>query len=254
MLQAQSGSFIVKMKAWIAGVALGLGVCAAPVASAETISLGFDIIPSTASAVAQQAEGQFTVQVSNDNVGPGQVLFTFLNTGSIASSITDIYFQDGTLLGMANIVNQPDPNSTGYLTYFTGGAAPGSLPGGNSIVPAFNPVVGVNFFSLDSDSPVQPKGINPGERLGVLFNLLPGMNFDSVKQALVTPPPSTSANPSLRIGIHVQGMPGGLSASYINEKPTSPSAVPLPATVWGGLALMGLVGAKRLRRAKTAQA
>jgi hypothetical protein len=245
----------VKFKTWISGVAIGLGFLAgAPAARAETISLGFDIIPSTASAVAQQAEGQFQVQVSNDNVGPGQALYTFLNVGTIASSITDIYFQDGTLLGIANIVNQPDPNSQGYLTYFGNGAAPGNLPGGMTLDPAFTPVVGVNFFSVDSNTP-QPMGVNPGERLAVLFNLLPGLNFDSVKQALVTPPPSTTANPSLRIGIHVQGMPGGVSASYINERPTPPtgSTVPLPATVWAGLALMGMIGAKRLRR-RAAQA
>lgn len=244
------------IKAWVSGVAIGLGLLASPAAKAETITLGFDIIPSTASAAARQAEGQFQVQVSNDNVGAGQVLFTFLNVGTIASSITDIYFQDGTLLGMADIVNQPDPASRrGYLTYFSGGASPANLPGGNSIDPAFSPVVGVSFFSLDSNAPTSHMGVNPGERLGVLFNLLPNLNFNSVKQALVTPPPSTSANPSLRIGIHVQGMPGGVSASYINERPTTTSpppgaTVPLPATVWAGLALMGLVGAKRLRRAK----
>jgi hypothetical protein len=246
------------IKAWVCGVALGLGLLAlSPAAKAETISLGFDIIPSTASAVAQQAEGQFRVEVSNDNLAAGQVLFTFLNVGTIASSITDIYFQDGTLLSIARIINEPDPSSKrGFLTYFSNGASPGNLPGGESLDPAFSPVVGVSFFGLDSNTPTQPMGVNPGERLGVLFNLLPNMNFDSVKQALVTPPPSTTDRPSLRIGIHVQGMPGGVSASYINEKPTTGSpppvgaTVPLPATVWAGMALMGLVGAKRLRRAK----
>lgn len=243
----------MRLKAWIAGAALAVGVAAAaPVASAETITLTFDVIPETASAVARQAENQFIVEISNEMAGQAlasnQVLFTFLNVGTIASSICDIYFQDGTLLGVAQIINQPNATSTGYLTDFSDGASPGNLPGGNSLDPDFSPTVGVRFFSLDSNSPTQPMGVNPGERLGVLFDLLPGMDFNSVMQALVTPPPSTPTSPSLRIGIHVQGMPGDASASYVN------AAVPLPATVWAGLALMGLVGAKRLRQGRVAKA
>jgi hypothetical protein len=251
----------VKLKALlcIAGLTLGLfGV--APRASAETITLGFDVIPSTSSSSARAAESQFQVQVTDDGVGPGQALFTFLNVGTIASSICDIYFQDGTLLGLAEIINQTTPTrKRAYLTYFSEGANPKNLPGGQSITPAFSPIVGVNFFSLDSNSPTQHMGINPGERLGVLFNLQPGRNFQSVKQALATLPPSTTANPSLRIGIHVQAIgQSGQSASYINERPTGSTtqppppaaAVPLPATVWAGLSLLGGVGAKRMWRRK----
>jgi hypothetical protein len=255
---------VVKFKSFVfaAGLALGL-IGVSPRASAETISLGFDVIQSTTSRAAREAEAQFRVQITDTGVGPNQALFTFTNVGSIAASITDIYFQDGTLLDIARIINQP-LNRHGAVTYFSEGAKPSNLPGGKSINPSFSPTVGVNFFSLDTILPLNLLGINPGERLGVLFDLQSNRNFQSVMRALITPPPSTNLNPSLRIGIHVQGIGGsrGPSASYINERPngipqptpSSPVAAPLPGPVWVGLLLMGGIGIQRLRQRRLALA
>ena len=81
-----------------------------------------------------------------------QVKFHFTNSGPISSSITDIYFDDGSLLGIASVINGPGVD-------FSQGACPGNLPGGNLAVPAFATTAG---FSADSNPPRQPNGVNPG--------------------------------------------------------------------------------------------
>jgi hypothetical protein len=246
----------VQLKSAFCTAFLVVASCVAGRARADSITLGFDVIESTASTAARQAQGQFRVTVSDVGVGPNQALFTFTNVGTIASSITDIYFQDGTLLAMANIINAP-VSRNGEVTWFTEGAAPKNLPGGETLTPKFSPVVGINFFSLDTVYPLNQLGVNPGEQLGVTFDLKNGMNFQNVLKALATTPPSTVTNPSLRIGINVQGIgPQGATASYVNVRPTvttpttptTPRAAPLPGTAWAGLALLGGVGAKRIWR------
>lgn len=262
----------MKVKSWLCAAALGVGLLGAgQEASAESLTLNFAGIASTVgTADHAEAAGGLRVIVSDEGVGANQVKFTFLNVATANSNltpvITDIYFQDGTLLGIAQIIDQPG-GKRGYLTDYreiedAGSQQSTNFPGGNSINPAFDPTVGINFFGLTPDGSPSKLGIGVGETLGVVFNLLNGLDFEDVRSALNTPPPSTSDRPSLRIGMHVQSIGSGdLSGSYINvppggtppPPPPPPPAVPLPATVWAGLALMGGIGAKRLRR-KTIQA
>ena len=55
-----------------------------------------------------------TKKVGQDLLEPGrivvynQVLFTFANSGPEASSITDVYFDDGALLGLAGLIDADD--------------------------------------------------------------------------------------------------------------------------------------------------
>src|SRR5262245_8799427 len=64
--------------------------------------------------------------------GSNTVTFKFTNNVGIASSITDIYFDDGTLLGIATVTNGPLG-----LVDFSAGATPGELPGANQANPDF---------------------------------------------------------------------------------------------------------------------
>jgi hypothetical protein len=154
--------------------------------------------------------GQLNVNVS-DTANLNQVLFTFSNSGATASSITDIYFDDGTLLGIASVTNFTGTN-------FSALATPPDLPGGNGISPAFVTTAG---FSADSNPPVQPNGVNTGEQVAILFNLKSGGTYADVINEL--------GDGRLRIGLHVQGIgvTGG-SDSYVNNPPT---AVPEPASL-----------------------
>jgi len=142
---------------------------------------------------------QMTVGVTAQ--GANQVLFQFANTGPSASSITDLYFDDGSLLDIASVVNGPGVD-------FSQNATPSNLPAGNNATPPFQTTAG---FSADSNPPTQPNGVNPGEMLGIVFDLKPGKSFANVLTDL--------GGRALRIGIHVQGYASGGSESFINQIP-----------------------------------
>jgi len=156
-----------------------------------------------------------------------QVLFTFANAGAIASSITDVYFDDGALLHLADIINTPG-------VVFQELATPSNLPGGAALDTPFLVTEG---FSADSQQPVPVNGVNPGESLGIVFDLQEGKALADVLAAIQLGFTNPADDGSLRIGIHVQqiGGSGGTSDSFI--------AVPVaPAVLLGvlGFAVAGL--------------
>jgi hypothetical protein len=208
-----------KLSGVVACVAAMSGI--ASWASADTYSF-FNI---TGNNAVNAASGAAQLSVDVTDAGSGQVNFTFHNAGPAEMSITDVYFDDGTLLGIASVTN-------GSGVDFAQGASPGDLPGGNNANPAFETTAG---FSADSEPPAQPNGVNPGEELSIKFNLIGGQSFADTINALTL----AGANGGLRIGLHVQGFANGGSESFINN----PTPVPLPAAAWMGMALMGSGGA-----------
>lgn len=193
---------------------------------------------------------QYSVDVTDP--GGNQVLFTFANAGPVASSITDIYFDDGTLLGIASIQN-------GAGTNFSEGASPPNLPSGNSVNPNF-----ATTFSADSNAPVIENGVNPGESFSILFNLLPGVTFAETITALTNGISCTALDPAaggdcdgtLRIGVHVQSIGnGGSEAFIVNDGGDlgDPPEVPEPATLMLFGTGLGIVAAKVRNRSKKQQ-
>lgn len=176
------------------------------------------------------ATGAAQLRVDVLNFSASQTLFQFYNIGATNSSITDLYFDDGSLLDIALVNNSSGVN-------FSQGSSPPDLPGRNNVTPGFRTTAG---FSADSNPPTSPNGVNPGETLGILFNLLPGQSFSSVIDAL-----SLAGVPGgLRIGLHVQSFGNGGSESFINV------ATPVPeASQWLMLLLgFGLIAARTLNR------
>jgi hypothetical protein len=168
---------------------------------------------------------QLSVDVTD--AGGGQVSFKFSNNVGTASSITDIYFDDGTLLGIATT-----SQSAGVV--FNNPATPGNLPGANDANPDFETTSG---FSADSDPSVAPNGVNShGEWVDITFDLINGKTFSDTLAAL--------SDGSLRIGLHVQAIGGdnGGSDSYVNNVPDGGTTAALL-----GLAMLGM-GYLRSRR------
>ena len=67
------------------------------------VPYGFQGITSNSLNDVAIGEAQLSVDVTAVAGNAHQVLFTFTNAGPLASSITDVYFDDGTLLGIASI-------------------------------------------------------------------------------------------------------------------------------------------------------
>ena len=105
-------------------------------------------------------------------------------------------------------------------------------------------------FSADATN--APKGVNPGEHVTIVFNLISNQTVQSVIDALSLPATTTG---SLRIGIKGQGFgTNDGSEAFINNPPNNPPVVPLPAAAWGGLALLGTLGvSKRMRDRRSAE-
>lgn len=210
---------------------------------ATTVTLSFDNISANNVADANTGEAQLFVDVTDmattvngQTITPGsdQVLFVFHNTGPNASSITDVYFDDGSLLSIATIIDDP-ANVTNPVDFLNMGVSPPNLPAANQASPPFVTTAG---FSADSQPPAQPNGVNPGEELGILFNLQSGQTFDDVLAQLQTG--------QLRIGIHVQGFTGGGSESFVNNPP---GVIPEPSSLAiAGLGLLGLVYRSRRKK------
>jgi len=159
------------------------------------------------------------VEVSN---GAGTAEFTFYNVGAVDCSIARIYFDDGSLLGVDEIVNGPGTEfSKAYL-------GPGNLPGGSELVPPF---VADREFTIGAESPPPENGVNnlpPGEWVSINFELTNGASLEDVIGEL--------GSGILRVGLHVMAFPDGSSESAI--------MVPEPAT----LSLLALGGLALIRR------
>lgn len=193
---------------------------------ASAITYEFASITNTNAVDAAIGEAQLRMDVTD--LGSNQVYFKFTNTGPAASSITDIYFEDNVpfLLTYYSFTN-----SAGVS--FGVGANPPNLPGGQNPLYHFS-----SNYAYDSNSPVQPNGINPNESLGITFDLTGANQFADIISAL--------DGASLRVGLHVQGFASGGSESYIDSTP-----VPEPGTIMLlGMGLFGLTifGKRRVNK------
>ena len=162
---------------------------------------------------ANAAIGEAQLSVNVTDASKNQVMFTYTNSGPEPCSITDVYVDDGSILGLAQIFD------TAGSVEFTESPTPANLPGANNVNPPFE---AIRSFSADSDSPILSMGVNPGESLAILYDILPGQNFWDVIGEL--------RDGSLRLGLHVQGftLDGG-SEAFVNIPPPNP--VPEPMTL-----------------------
>ncbi len=196
---------------------------------ASAVTYGFAAITSN-SAVDAGTAGQYSVDVTDSSGGGLNIAeFTFRNAGPLQSTIGQIYFQDGTLLGISSILNGPGGVSF-QLT-----ATPMSLPAGMDASPPF---VTTKSFDTSAISPAPFNGVNPGEFVSIFFNLINGKTFADTIAAI--------ASGDLRFGIHVINFGDGQSESFVG--PGTPGT-PVPDAASTLLLLaMGLGGIVAFRK------
>lgn len=140
--------------------------------------------------------------------GTGVANFTFYNDSILHSSIARIFFDDGSLLGVDEVINSED------YTFFKKVPAPQPLPGGDILVPPF---VADREYSIGTPNPPPWKGVNNGdivnEWVTIRFDLIPGGDLDDVINELYSG--------ALRIGVYVIDLPDGYTESAVTPEPAT---------------------------------
>jgi hypothetical protein len=180
---------------------------AAP-STALAAPFGFSCVTNNSATNCATLQSQLELTVGSSL--PGIVDFRFTNTGPLASSITDVYFDDTTpaMLGTPGTIT----HSAGVS--FSAGCSPGNLPGGN-------PINFTTSYCADSNSPTQPNGVNPGEWLQISYTL----QTINGTQATLNDVLAAMASGAYRVGVHVQGFSNGGSESAIATPVPEPAVL-----------------------------
>jgi len=218
---------------WIAAIAVA---ASAALASAESMSFGFELIPVENSAFEsggnnpEDLGGQLELVVSSVDGDPAKVDFTFKNNVGIRSSISELYFDDGQpaeSLFSALIIAQSG------ASFVYGSAAPGVLPGGDSLDDPF--IVSAGFLADAQGNPAN--GIDTStDFVTIQATLNAGFTYDDVISRLM--------DGLLRVGLHVVAI--GVNDDSDSYVTTPGTLIPLPSVA--GLGMVGLAGVASRRR------
>jgi len=150
--------------------------------------------------------------------------------------IGTLFFEDGALLEIVSIIDDPS-NSTNPVDFVTPlNPASKNFPAGGTLYPPFQTTA--HLWSTNDGTVAN--GVNPGETVGIVFNLKNDKTFADVITALDLglTNPNPGGDTSLRIGVHVQnlGDSGAYSDSFI--------LTPIPTSVILGMLGICVVGLK----------
>lgn len=213
------------------------GSMSTPLAAAQ---YGFACISGNDPAACADGTSRLTMDVQS--AAGNRVDFTFRNLSQLGSSITEIYFDDGTLLGIASVFD----SGAGVTYSQVGSSAPPDLPAGNALSLPFHVTAG---FVVDTGSGGNTKGVENRLDAGVQefvtirFDLINGRSFADTLTALDGP---LGDGLDLRVGLHVRGFAVGGSESFVNL----PVATPVPEPAQWAMLVAGLsfLAARRRRK------
>ncbi len=209
----------------------GLAAALASAAGAASVDVSFFNVTNTAS---PNIAGQLKLTVADVAGQPNKVDFILKNFATVASSIQEFYFDTG---GINNIFASGAIQAQNGSSFTFGSANPGSLPGGNTLTPAFETTPGLLG---DAGSGGPTAGLDAvADSLTVRLTLAAGKTFNDVLLGLASNP---SAAGSIRVGLHVISIGGGGSDSFATV------VVPLPSAALAGMSGMAMVGFVRRRR------
>jgi len=218
------------------------------VAFAGLATYGFTNITNNGS---NNIAGSLFMTVSSVDGQPHQANFTFWMDPA-QGSITEVYFDDGTLLGVDSVLNSTGTNfyQDGFLPHgnkFDGLVDPRNLPGGNAPGINFNvstdyenPLLkkGYGFMSAEESGPTAWGVDQVDESLTICFDLTGINTYDDVINALGI----GAGSGGLRAGIHVREIAVNGSDSFVNKL----ELIPAPgAVVLGAIGLSLTAWAKR---------
>ena len=231
-----------------------------PAAHAELVTLTFQRVTTNSTLnlspqlFVDVLDKQSAASQYNRTIGDTDVLFIVRNTGSVDgnASIKEIYFDDGIVLGLSQVINSQDFSGVagigGSTSFNAGSASPGDLPGGELLNPDFVVTAG---FLADSGKGGPTTGLDQSnERLGIVFTTkppsaeLPVNGYPGILHTLLTG--------DLRVGLHICAIDSDdkESDSYVNSTPTfapPPPPVPEPSSLVL-IAIGGAFGVFRGRR------
>jgi len=146
----------------------------------------------------------FLMDVTQQN---GQALFTFTNNCDNGGVLGRIFIRENDLITFNSIYDQSDGVSFSDPDYRNA-----MLPGGHDL--GFTPH---NTYAIEAD-PARPKnGLHYQDFVTVLFDMNDGFMFTDLIDSI--------SGGTMGIGLHVQALPGGASASF------TATAIPEPATL-----------------------
>jgi hypothetical protein len=197
-----------------------------------------------ADVMAQQLSVEVTLSGSNvaftfrNNLAPGPVV-----SSPLAGFIEAVYFDDR-LPALNNLVGIID----GPGVSFVQGGNPDHLPGGGNLTVDFaDPAT---FWASAVANGMNQDGVDPGQYLMLVYAPRGGVSFADVLAAINAGAGDVSdATGTLRLGLHVQGLPlpTGAAGTTSDAFVLVPVPVPIPGALLLGMLGLGAAGL-RLRK------